>query len=100
MGRIFIPVRGSNCTHLDCMDLAALLQMPREGEFVCGVCSKEIKQSELQIDGWVRDMLERTPSTVVRVIVTPDGTWGVETSKAAAEIIDVEEVTKNLVVID
>ncbi|KXJ95106.1 hypothetical protein Micbo1qcDRAFT_156917 [Microdochium bolleyi] len=101
-----IPVRGSNCTHLECFDLETWLNTrlgkkkictcgkdsgscktcPSEPSFVdkwkCPLCSADARPYSLRIDQWlqgVRDKLEaRGQLRAKSIFVTADGTWKIK----------------------
>jgi len=105
--RIFkIPVRGIDCTHLECFDLETWLNSrlgkrktcmfgawslscktcPSEPSFVdkwkCPLCSSDARPYSLRIDEWlsgVRDKLEADGNLKAKsIVVSADGTWKIK----------------------
>eukprot|EP01130_Rhizamoeba_saxonica_P008889 TRINITY_DN359_c0_g1_i1.p1 TRINITY_DN359_c0_g1~~TRINITY_DN359_c0_g1_i1.p1 ORF type:complete len:640 (-),score=124.66 TRINITY_DN359_c0_g1_i1:1500-3332(-) len=70
------PVRGRNCSHLQCFELSAYLQMNKNHPtFLCPVCSKFASYSSLIIDEYIQKILESTGEDIEEVVIEKDGTW-------------------------
>ncbi|KAH7007940.1 uncharacterized protein B0I36DRAFT_224357, partial [Microdochium trichocladiopsis] len=100
------PVRGVDCTHLECFDLETWLNSrlgkkktctcgkggsscqscPNEPSFVdkwkCPLCSGDARPYSLRIDKWlagVRDKLEEDGALHIKsIVVSADGTWKIK----------------------
>lgn len=105
-GIFTIPVRGIDCTHLECFDLEIWLNSrlgkrrtcvcsawssscktcPSEPSFVdkwkCPLCSSDARPYSLRIDEWlssVRDKLEADGNLKAKsILVSADGTWKIK----------------------
>ncbi|TGO81268.1 hypothetical protein BPOR_1238g00010 [Botrytis porri] len=89
--RIFeIPVRGENCLHRECFDLATFLSTrpskPKRPDqpcivdvWKCPLCSEDARPYSLRYDGFlasVRDELQKQDKLDVKtILVAADGTW-------------------------
>ncbi|KAH7012446.1 uncharacterized protein B0I36DRAFT_256359 [Microdochium trichocladiopsis] len=108
-----IPVRGRDCTHLECFDLETWLNSrlgkkktctcgkgssscqscPNEPSFVdkwkCPLCSGDARPYSLRIDEWlagVRDKLEEDGALRIKsIVVSADGTWKIKKAVEADE---------------
>merc|ERR1712146_16248 len=102
MGLMRIPVRGKNCTHIQCFDLDTFLQFNRrqtsEG-FKCSICHKGLSASSIQVDPFlyfVSKQIDKNEAPLAfptllkedidSVELSPDGSWQV-TSILMAKII-------------
>lgn len=82
LGQTFIetPVMGPQCTHLQCFDLETfLLCNVRHPTWKCPVCGKDAQHSELVLDHFMKNILEKVGSEDggESVKVTPAGEWEV-----------------------
>jgi len=69
--RIVIPVRGIQCTHLQCFDKDIFM---RNLSTKCPVCEKPINgESELTIDNWFKKILKATSNELLSVTVDKSG---------------------------
>ncbi|KAF7874293.1 hypothetical protein EAF04_002965 [Stromatinia cepivora] len=89
--RIFeIPVRGKNCLHRECFDLATFLltrvskpKRPEQPSMIdvwkCPLCSADARPYSLQLDEFmasVRDELQAQDNLEIKsILVAADGTW-------------------------
>ncbi|KXJ85136.1 hypothetical protein Micbo1qcDRAFT_99588, partial [Microdochium bolleyi] len=83
-----IPVRGKNCTHLECFDLETWLdsRLGHECSFIdkwkCPICSADARPRSLRMDKWlsgVRKKLEEDGLLGTKsILVSTDGTWTVK----------------------
>jgi hypothetical protein len=74
--RIETPVRSTRCRHIDPIDAKAYLQLQMQGPtWKCTICNREIKFSDLVVDEYFKDVLNRVPRNADEVEIHPDGTW-------------------------
>ena len=60
---IEIPVRSSDCTHMNCFDGYSFLSMNRTNpKFVCPICEKKISFSSLRVDSYIQDIINSAKS--------------------------------------
>ena len=53
------PVRGINCTHLDCFDLDAYVKLGYQSfKWSCPICSKFVSQTELKLDVFLMEIVK------------------------------------------
>eukprot|EP01083_Nonionella_stella_P023093 63842_1 len=75
------PARGKFCTHLSCFDLETHLVRAqrqtsrREQAWMCPICQKMCRLSELYIDGLMLDVLDSVPLECTEVFMRPDASW-------------------------
>ncbi|KAI5710605.1 hypothetical protein M8J75_010065 [Diaphorina citri] len=98
--RMTIPCRASTCTHLQCFDAIAYLQMNEKKQtWVCPVCNQPCQYGNLFIDGYFLQVLESCKDHS-EIILCKDGTWSAyvppkderAATKAAASDIDLSIV--------
>ncbi|TKA31558.1 hypothetical protein B0A54_15691 [Friedmanniomyces endolithicus] len=76
--RITLPVRSTVCTHTQCFDGAMFMQLVEQApQWNCPVCNKTVTFQSLCVDKYFEDILNRTPKSVEKVDVEPDGKWKV-----------------------
>ncbi|KAK3071772.1 E3 SUMO-protein ligase pli1 [Teratosphaeriaceae sp. CCFEE 6253] len=74
--RITLPVRSTVCTHTQCFDGAMFLQLVEQApQWNCPVCNKTVSFQSLCVDKYFEDILSRTPKSIEKVDVEPDGEW-------------------------
>lgn len=74
--RIETPVRSTRCRHIDPIDAKAYLQLQMQGPtWKCTICNREINFSDLVVDEYFLDVLNRVPRNADEVEIHPDGTW-------------------------
>ena len=74
--RIKIPAKGSECCHVPCFDLEAILSYALQcNMWVCPICSKPVAYKSLFVDPYVSDIIAKTSSTTIGVVLRPDGSW-------------------------
>ncbi|PGH13193.1 hypothetical protein AJ80_06439 [Polytolypa hystricis UAMH7299] len=74
--RISVPCRSSICTHNQCFDAASFLQLQEQAPtWTCPVCNKSVSFEALQVDKYVENILQSTPSSLDQVTVEPNGEW-------------------------
>ncbi|EMC96930.1 hypothetical protein BAUCODRAFT_32677 [Baudoinia panamericana UAMH 10762] len=74
--RITLPVRSTVCTHTQCFDGAMFMQLVEQApQWSCPVCNKTVSFQSLCVDKYFEDILNRTPKSVEKVDVEPDGQW-------------------------
>ena len=76
--RITLPVRSSNCTHNQCFDGRMFMELQEQApQWSCPVCSKQIPFNTLCVDKYFEDILNRTPKSIDKVDIEPNGEWKV-----------------------
>ncbi|KAK1080454.1 E3 SUMO-protein ligase pli1, partial [Friedmanniomyces endolithicus] len=76
--RITLPVRSTVCTHTQCFDGAMFMQLVEQApQWNCPVCNKTVTFQSLCVDKYFEDILNRTPKSIEKVDVEPDGKWKV-----------------------
>ncbi|PGH14430.1 hypothetical protein AJ79_03073 [Helicocarpus griseus UAMH5409] len=76
--RIAVPCRSMICSHNQCFDATSFLQLQEQAPtWTCPVCNKSTSFESLQVDQYVDNILQSTPSTVDQVTVEPDGKWSI-----------------------
>ncbi|KAK5696346.1 E3 SUMO-protein ligase pli1 [Elasticomyces elasticus] len=76
--RITLPVRSTVCTHTQCFDGAMFMQLVEQApQWNCPVCNKAVTFQSLCVDKYFEDILARTPKSIEKVDVEPDGEWRV-----------------------
>ena len=74
--RIKLPCRSHVCLHNQCFDAASYLLLQEQAPtWTCPICSKHVGFEALAVDEYVREILDRTPSSVDQVTIEPDGQW-------------------------
>lgn len=76
--RMSIPIRSLRCSHIDCFDAAAYIQLQLQAStWKCPICNKIISWESLAIDDYFVDVLNSADADVDQVNVNPDGSWTV-----------------------
>jgi len=74
--RMEIPCRSTVCAHNQCFDAASFLQLQEQAPtWTCPICNKATSFESLQIDQYVKEILESTSSEVEQVTLGPHGDW-------------------------
>lgn len=74
--RITLPIRSTICSHNQCFDGAMFLQLQEQApQWQCPICSKSITFASLCVDKYFEDILERTPKSIEKVDIEPNGEW-------------------------
>ncbi|KAF9436126.1 SUMO ligase siz1 [Entomortierella beljakovae] len=75
--RIKIPCRSSYCQHLQCFDAITFFDLNEQTPtWTCPVCSRIMHSwEEIVIDGYFKDLLKSTPSSLESITVQADGSW-------------------------
>ncbi|KAK4569999.1 E3 SUMO-protein ligase pli1 [Recurvomyces mirabilis] len=74
--RITLPVRSTVCAHTQCFDGAMFMQLVEQApQWNCPVCNKVLQFKDLCVDKYFEDILKRTPPSIEKVDVEPDGEW-------------------------
>ncbi|CAK3936734.1 E3 SUMO- ligase pli1 [Lecanosticta acicola] len=74
--RITLPVRSTICTHQQCFDGAMFLQLQDQApQWSCPLCSKSVNYEQLCIDKYFEEILQKTPLSIEKVDLEPDGQW-------------------------
>ena len=74
-----IPARGAGCRHVECFDLESFLtsinqvRSRRDPSGSCPECNSDLRASTLQVDFWIKQLLEETVPGARKVVVNPDG---------------------------
>ncbi|KAK8866164.1 hypothetical protein IAR55_001315 [Kwoniella newhampshirensis] len=84
--RIARPVRSSKCTHIQCFDAQWWIESnTQHPQWLCPHCSKELKFSDLIVDGYVMSILNAVPDSVEDVVLEPSGEWHTEDNKYGSD---------------
>ena len=74
--RLRIPVRSSQCNHVQCFDAQLYLQMnEKKPSWLCPVCDKKAEYKTLFIDGLFTQILKEAPSDSNEIEFSDDGGW-------------------------
>lgn len=74
--RMVIPVKPSDCSHLQCFDLSLFLQMnEKRPTWKCGVCNNPAPYNKLIVDGYFQQILKEVDREVHEVELLLDGGW-------------------------
>lgn len=74
--RMVTPCRANTCDHVQCFDALSFYSMNEQSPaWQCPVCSRDIQPDDLQLDGYVEDILRRVPDDLEYVLVEADGSW-------------------------
>ena len=74
MVRQSIPIRSSQCRHVQCFDALTYLRMnEKKPTWICPCCSQSAPFHHLQIDDFIKDVLSKAKSN--EVVFGPDGQW-------------------------
>ncbi|XP_053409051.1 uncharacterized protein LOC123561573 isoform X2 [Mercenaria mercenaria] len=98
--RLVSPCRGSDCTHIQCMDALTLLKM-NEGRPLsknkCYMCDEPV--GNIYIDGLFLEILSSVPDSVTEIEFKQDGSWMYEengtyhTAKTSSPIKNKEQTS-------
>ncbi|KAH3757919.1 E3 SUMO-protein ligase PIAS1 [Pelomyxa schiedti] len=81
LGRIKVPVRGTNCKHQQCMDASSfLLFCNQQRTWLCPVCGNLTLCSTLFIDTWFQEILSRVSEETVQLLPNGDVDYSTTTS--------------------
>lgn len=93
--RIFTPIRGTDCTHPQCVDLKTFLAFShRTGIWQCPVCLKPLKFNNVVIDNEMADILKQTDDDIDLVRLYPNGSFKAITLAEQREEENKNQVTK------
>jgi len=74
--RINTPIRGTECTHPQCIDLYTFLAFShRTGIWQCPVCLRPLKFNHIVIDNEMKQILQGTDDDIDLVRLFPDGSF-------------------------
>ncbi|KAK4992045.1 E3 SUMO-protein ligase pli1 [Elasticomyces elasticus] len=74
--RMTLPCRSSHCPHNQCFDGICFLQLQEQAPtWTCPICSRYVSFEVLCVDQYVQDILQRTPESIEKVTVEPNGDW-------------------------
>eukprot|EP01128_Nolandella_sp_AFSM9_P007476 TRINITY_DN4107_c0_g1_i1.p1 TRINITY_DN4107_c0_g1~~TRINITY_DN4107_c0_g1_i1.p1 ORF type:complete len:536 (+),score=29.71 TRINITY_DN4107_c0_g1_i1:190-1797(+) len=83
--RIAVPVRSTECNHLEVFDLRTYIQMnQRVPKWLCPICSRRCFYSTLEQDTYFVSILESVTDDEINFF--PDGTYKVQSSTPAIEV--------------
>jgi len=72
--RMQTPARPRSCTHLQCFDVRTFLMMnANRPSWMCPVCHKEAQFTDLQIDGYFSEIIEKSKEDEIEF--NKDGSW-------------------------
>lgn len=98
--RLVVPCRGLQCSHIQCFDATAYLQLQEQGpQWICPICNNPAPFQHLAVDEYVpslilpqsltltsdryvKDILTNTPQSVEQVTIEPDGKWQLPTPRS------------------
>ncbi|GET91654.1 hypothetical protein, conserved [Leishmania tarentolae] len=75
------PVRSNECNHLQCCDLDSWVVMlnkcrsMRDPAGPCPVCERRVTSSSLQVDLWMKNVIDKMPAGTHMVVLEPDGAF-------------------------
>ncbi|KPA84941.1 putative mitochondrial hypothetical protein [Leptomonas pyrrhocoris] len=78
---ILHPVRSRDCNHLQCCDLESWIVMldkcrsMRDPVGPCPVCERRVTASSLEVDLWMKNVIDQMPSGTHMVVLEPDGSF-------------------------
>lgn len=74
--RMKMPCRADACDHVQCFDALSFYAMNEQSpQWLCPVCNRHLMFDDLRVDGYVEDILQRTPYDLEAVLVESDGSW-------------------------
>merc|ERR1712130_519733 len=90
------PVRGTECTHPQCVDLHTFLSFShRTGTWQCPVCLKPLKFDQIVIDNEMKEILAQTDDDIDLVRLYPNGSFkAITLSEQREEEARLQQVTK------
>merc|ERR1711933_248267 len=93
--RINIPIRGTECTHPQCVDLNTFLAFShRTGTWQCPVCLKPVKFNQIVIDNEMKEILAQTDDDIDLVRLYPNGSFKAITLSEQREEDNKSQVSK------
>lgn len=75
------PVRSNECNHLQCCDLDSWIVMlnkcrsMRDPVGPCPVCERRVTSSSLEVDLWMKNVIDQMPAGTHMVVFEPDGAF-------------------------
>ncbi|KAG5470306.1 hypothetical protein LSCM4_03001 [Leishmania orientalis] len=75
------PVRSKDCNHLQCCDLESWIAMldkcrsMRDPVGPCPVCERRVVSSSLEVDLWMKSVIDQMPAGTHMVVLEPDGSF-------------------------
>ncbi|CAD5206612.1 unnamed protein product [Bursaphelenchus okinawaensis] len=70
------PARGKSCTHLQCFDLTNYIMMnEKRANWKCPVCNKQTLPSDLVLDDYFVEVIEKIKGQSSEVELNRDGSW-------------------------
>ena len=74
--RMKMPCRADACDHVQCFDALSFFSMNEQSpQWRCPVCHQFVAVDDLRVDGYVENILQRTPADLEAVLVESDGSW-------------------------
>lgn len=71
-----LPSRGGNCSHLECFDLNAYLELNRsKSHWQCPICAKKASFDELYVDSCFVDILSKSNQNDLAIVFNSDLEW-------------------------
>ncbi|KAF9349759.1 SUMO ligase siz1 [Mortierella sp. NVP85] len=85
--RIKIPIRSSYCHHLQCFDAFTFFNLNEQTPtWTCPVCSRVMHSwEEIVVDGYFKDILSNTPSSLESITVQADGSWELPSASSSSQ---------------
>jgi len=90
------PVRGTECTHPQCVDLHTFLSFShRTGTWQCPVCLKPLKFNQIVIDNEMKHILQQTDEDIDLVRLYPNGSFkAITVQEQREEEMRIHQATK------
>eukprot|EP01063_Lacrimia_lanifica_P007855 TRINITY_DN15036_c0_g1_i2.p1 TRINITY_DN15036_c0_g1~~TRINITY_DN15036_c0_g1_i2.p1 ORF type:complete len:817 (+),score=260.43 TRINITY_DN15036_c0_g1_i2:114-2564(+) len=83
-GRMTLPARGAGCTHTECFDLPAFLNVSlTRSIWGCPICARSLPYHSLLVDPVLSKVVTQSPASVHQVWLRGDGTWTVAQADGA-----------------
>nr|XP_027219086.1 E3 SUMO-protein ligase PIAS2-like [Penaeus vannamei] len=94
MTRMTLPCRASTCKHIQCFDALVYIRMNEcKPTWICPVCNCAAHFSDLRIDGYFQDILQKDRSST-KIKFHSNGTWSPVLSSEPEE--PAPEIPKNI----
>lgn len=87
LGRITIPVRSVECSHIQCFDLKTFLMISNNNQKMlkCPICNKKCDNMELMIDSLILSILGQTKED--KVEMRSNGSWDIKKEEMKEEAV-------------
>ncbi|KAF5536825.1 e3 SUMO ligase pli1 [Fusarium phyllophilum] len=74
--RLEFPCRGLDCKHWQCFDGTTYIQLQEQSpQWECPICYAYVPFDALAVDGYMTNILHKTPKSQERVIIDANGKW-------------------------